>query len=85
MGGLPQERRWPFDYKAGFAPFDVVDVARLLAAGRFRQPGVHAPETLGTQDGLLESVLGELRARGVRCHAKVEQRAPARELVGPPA
>jgi lysine 6-dehydrogenase len=25
VGGLPQERRWPFDYKAGFAPFDVIE------------------------------------------------------------
>lgn len=25
VGGLPRERRWPFEYKAGFAPGDVVE------------------------------------------------------------
>jgi saccharopine dehydrogenase-like NADP-dependent oxidoreductase len=38
VGGLPRERRWPFDYKAGFAPFDVIEEyvrpARLVENGR---------------------------------------------------
>jgi len=25
VGGLPAERRWPYDYKAGFAPHDVIE------------------------------------------------------------
>jgi lysine 6-dehydrogenase len=25
VGGLPRERRWPFEYKAGFAPYDVFE------------------------------------------------------------
>ncbi len=25
VGGLPLERRWPFEYKAGFAPYDVIE------------------------------------------------------------
>lgn len=25
VGGLPRERRWPFQYKAGFAPADVIE------------------------------------------------------------
>ncbi len=25
VGGLPAERRWPFEYKAGFAPHDVIE------------------------------------------------------------
>jgi lysine 6-dehydrogenase len=25
VGGLPKTRRWPFQYKAGFAPFDVIE------------------------------------------------------------
>jgi len=25
VGGLPRERRWPFEYKAGFAPADVIE------------------------------------------------------------
>jgi len=46
-------------------------VARLLARGGFRRPGVHPPETLGALPGLLEGVLADLAARGVRCHAAV--------------
>jgi saccharopine dehydrogenase-like NADP-dependent oxidoreductase len=38
VGGIPVERRWPFDYKAGFAPFDVIEEyvrpARLVENGR---------------------------------------------------
>lgn len=38
VGGLPRERRWPYDYKAGFAPFDVIEEytrpARVVAHGR---------------------------------------------------
>jgi saccharopine dehydrogenase-like NADP-dependent oxidoreductase len=25
VGGLPRERRWPFQYKAGFSPYDVIE------------------------------------------------------------
>ena len=46
-------------------------VARLVAAGDFRRPGVHPPETLGAIEGLLERVLADLAARGVRCRASV--------------
>jgi hypothetical protein len=42
-------------------------VARLLAAHRFQRPGVHPPERLGEVFGLLDQVLSDLRARGVRC------------------
>lgn len=38
VGGLPRERRWPFQYKAAFAPGDVVEEytrpARLVEGGR---------------------------------------------------
>jgi len=38
VGGLPQQRRWPFDYKAGFAPHDVIEEyvrpARVVENGR---------------------------------------------------
>ena len=38
VGGLPVERRWPFEYKAGFAPADVIEEytrpARLVEHGR---------------------------------------------------
>jgi len=38
VGGLPVERRWPFDYKAGFAPWDVLEEytrpSRVVEHGR---------------------------------------------------
>ena len=38
VGGLPRERHWPFEYKAGFAPYDVIEEytrpARLVEHGR---------------------------------------------------
>lgn len=37
VGGLPRERRWPFQYKAAFAPYDVIEEytrpARLVEHG----------------------------------------------------
>jgi len=37
VGGLPRERRWPFEYKAGFSPHDVIEEytrpARLVERG----------------------------------------------------
>lgn len=38
VGGLPRERRWPFEYKAGFAPSDVIEEytrpSRIVEHGR---------------------------------------------------
>jgi saccharopine dehydrogenase-like NADP-dependent oxidoreductase len=51
--------------------FVATSVARLVAAGGFRRPGVHAPEALGGEPGLLDHVLADLLARGVRCRATV--------------
>lgn len=38
VGGLPAQRRWPFNYKAGFAPWDVLEEytrpARVVENGR---------------------------------------------------
>lgn len=48
-------------------------VARLVAGGGFRRPGVHPPETLGAIEGLLERVLADLAARGVHCRASVTE------------
>lgn len=37
VGGLPKERRWPYEYKAGFAPADVIEEytrpSRLVVSG----------------------------------------------------
>jgi saccharopine dehydrogenase-like NADP-dependent oxidoreductase len=46
-------------------------VARLVTRGGFRRPGVHPPETLGAVPGLLDGVLADLAARGVRCRGTV--------------
>jgi saccharopine dehydrogenase-like NADP-dependent oxidoreductase len=40
-------------------------VARAIASGRFARPGVHPPEVLGREPGLLDHVLAELERRGV--------------------
>ena len=38
VGGLPRERRWPFQYKAGFSPYDVIEEyvrpSRIVEHGR---------------------------------------------------
>src|SRR5262249_11471019 len=76
VGGLPVERRWPFDYKAGFAPYDVIEEyvrpARLVEHGRvvvkealsepelMHVPGVGTLEAFNT-DGL-RSLIFTLRA-----------------------
>jgi saccharopine dehydrogenase-like NADP-dependent oxidoreductase len=52
--------------------FPAAIVARLLAQGRFRRPGVHPPEILGAEPGVLEAILGELTARGVTIQARIE-------------
>ncbi|MEJ7730419.1 MAG: saccharopine dehydrogenase C-terminal domain-containing protein [Polyangiaceae bacterium] len=46
--------------------FPATIVAGLLASGRFRRPGVHPPEVLGAEPGVLDHVLAELARRGVR-------------------
>jgi saccharopine dehydrogenase-like NADP-dependent oxidoreductase len=60
--------------------FPATIMAGLVARGAFRQSGVHAPESVGAVPGLLQEVLGELEARGVRCRSRVERSAlPADE------
>ncbi|MCA9291533.1 MAG: hypothetical protein KDA25_10415, partial [Phycisphaerales bacterium] len=38
VGGLPRERRWPYEYKAGFSPYDVIEEyvrpSRIVEHGR---------------------------------------------------
>lgn len=53
--------------------FPAAMVARLLAQGRFRRPGVHPPEILGAEPGLLETILGGLTARGVMVRGRIER------------
>ena len=51
VGGLPKARRWPFDYKAPFAPHDVLEEytrpARLVEHGRIVvKPALSEPELM---------------------------------------
>jgi lysine 6-dehydrogenase len=46
-------------------------LARLVLAGRLREPGVTPPETIGRLHGALDFVLAHLRARGVTVHHTV--------------
>jgi saccharopine dehydrogenase-like NADP-dependent oxidoreductase len=54
--------------------FPATILAGLVAEGAFVRPGVHPPETVGGQPGLLRTVLRELETRGVRCRERVERR-----------
>jgi saccharopine dehydrogenase-like NADP-dependent oxidoreductase len=61
VGGLPQERRWPFEYKAVFSPVDVLEEytrpARYVEYGRIvTQPALTGIELLDfPQVGTLEA------------------------------
>ncbi len=45
--------------------FTAAIMARLIVDGRFDRPGVHPPEVVGQQDGLLPAILEALAARGI--------------------
>ena len=63
--------------------FPATQMARLLLDGSFRRPGVHPPEVVGAEPGLLDRVLRGLEARGVRTRFREERvEAPADEAVG---
>ena len=49
--------------RGGLIPAAIV--ARMIASGRLRRPGVHAPEVLATVDGVVEELLVEHTHRGV--------------------
>ena len=51
--------------------FPATIAARLLVEGRFLEPGVHPPETLGSNPALVATMLAELERRGVRYVASV--------------
>lgn len=62
VGGLPIERHWPFEYKAGFAPYDVIQeytrTARLVENGAVvEREALTEPELLEfSRVGTLEAV-----------------------------
>lgn len=45
--------------------FTATALARIVIAGRYREPGVSPPESVGAADGALDHVLSSLRERGV--------------------
>jgi len=77
--GRPARYSWDlldrFDPQTGLrsmsrtTAFPATIVGGMLLDGTFRRPGVHAPESLGREPGLLERLLAELAARGVSCEA----------------
>jgi saccharopine dehydrogenase-like NADP-dependent oxidoreductase len=79
--GRPTRYSWDlldrFDPETGLrsmsrtTAFPAVIMANLMLEGAFRQPGVHAPEVVGRQPGLLDRVLAELSSRGVHCRQNV--------------
>ena len=62
--------------------FPATIVAGLIGEGAFVRPGVHPPEVLGAEPGLLDTVIRELHARGVKCRARVERSVPEPALAG---
>jgi saccharopine dehydrogenase-like NADP-dependent oxidoreductase len=52
--------------------FPATIVAGLLLDGRFARPGVHPPEVLAQEDGVVDLVLRELAARGVHVDFREE-------------
>lgn len=51
VGGLPEERQWPYEYKAGFSPYDVIEEyvrpARYVKEGKVViKPALSEPELI---------------------------------------
>ena len=57
--------------------FPATSVLRLIAAGKIRKPGVHAPEMLASMPGIVDAVLADQRARGVKYVPWMEEGAKA--------
>ena len=60
VGGLPTEKKWPYEYKAPFSPVDVIEEytrpARIKENGRvIIRPALSEPEMIDTEAGVLEA------------------------------
>ncbi len=60
VGGLPVERKWPFEYKAPFSPPDVIEEyirpSRIKENGKIiTRPALSDPELIETDAGTLEA------------------------------
>jgi|GEM_PF-8523 len=70
VGGLPRERHWPFEYKAGFSPADVIEEyvrpSRIVRNGRIEvREALSSPELVtlpgaGTMEAFLTDGLRSL-------------------------
>ena len=56
--------------------FPAAIMAGMMLDGSFRRPGVHAPESVGREPGLLDRLLAELKTRGVVCQQSVTASEP---------
>lgn len=82
VGGLPRERRWPFEYKAGFSPADVIEEytrpSRIVEHGRIVvREALSEPELLdfdghGTLEAFNTDGLRSL-AETIKAHHMVEK------------
>ncbi len=52
--------------------FPCTIMARQIASGKFRTPGVIVPELIGRAPGMVETVIAELKARGITYARRVE-------------
>ncbi len=60
VGGLPFERKWPYEYKAPFSPVDVIEEytrpARIMEKGKIiTREALSEPELIVTEAGTLEA------------------------------
>ncbi|MHC4696012.1 MAG: saccharopine dehydrogenase family protein [Planctomycetota bacterium] len=55
--------------------FPNVIMARMVASGQFREPGVFPPELLAIRKGVFEQVTAELQARGITLETRIERLA----------
>ena len=53
--------------------FPCVIVARMMARGEIREPGVFPPEILARRDGFLDEIVRELKTRGVNLTERIEE------------
>jgi hypothetical protein len=44
----------------------------MIASGKLKKPGVLTPELLATERGLLEHIIAEHAARGVKYESRIE-------------
>ncbi len=48
-------------------------VARQVASGLFRRPGINPPEYVGREEGCYENLLEGLRRRNIECRGSVAE------------